>query len=170
MRIRTCNTPGFYDALRSIQQQFGDKTPTIRGDGGPYWEDGIASDAYYAGMERWNEGRAPTAEKFATLTSLLNPLMRADKRDLDRMWTNMVLMDEHTWDSYNSISDPTSMEAKIQLGVKDQYAVNAKAMADFITRNSMASLVNVIPVGAGKVVDLQQPWLEAQRPGLDRYR
>ncbi len=143
---------GFYDALRSIQQQFGDKIPTIRGDGGPYWEDGIASDAYYAGMERWNEGRAPTAEKFATLTSLLNPLMRADKADLDRMWRNMVLMDEHTWDSYNSISDPTSMEAKIQLGVKDQYAVNAKAVADFITRNSMASLVSAIPVGAGKVV------------------
>lgn len=143
---------GFYDALRSIQQQFGNNIPTIRGDGGPYWEDGIASDAYYAGIERWNEGRAPTAEKFATLTSIVNPVMRADKKDLDRMWKNMVLMDEHTWDSYNSTSDPTSMEAKIQLGVKDQYAMTAKATADFVTRNSLASLVSAIPVGAGKVV------------------
>ncbi len=143
---------GFYDALQSIQQQFGNNIPTIRGDGGPYWEDGIASDAYFAGIERWNEGRAPTAEKFATLTTVVNPLMRADKKDLDRMWRNMVLMDEHTWDSYNSISDPTSMEAKIQLGVKDQYAVTAKAIADFITRNSMASLASAIPVGAGKVI------------------
>ena len=143
---------GFYDALHSIQQQFGDKIPTITGDGGPYWEDGIASDAYYAGMERWTEGRAPTAEKFATLTTLINPLMRADTADLDRMWRNMVLMDEHTWDSYNSVSDPTSMEAKIQLGVKDRYAVNANALADFITRNSMANVVSAIPVGAGRVV------------------
>jgi alpha-mannosidase len=143
---------GLYNALRSIQQQFGNNIPTIRGDGGPYWEDGIASDAYFAGIERWNEGRAPTAEKFATLTSIVNPLMRADKKDLDRMWRNMVLMDEHTWDSYNSVSDPTSMEAKIQLGVKDQYAVTAKAIADFVTRNSIASLVSAIPVGAGKVV------------------
>ena len=143
---------GFYDALQSIQQQFGNDIPTIRGDGGPYWEDGIASDAYYAGIERWNEGRAPTAEKFATLTSIVNPLLRPDMADLARMWTNMILMDEHTWDSYNSISDPTSMEATKQLKVKDQYAVSAQAIADFITRNSMASLTGAIPVGANKVV------------------
>jgi Alpha-mannosidase len=143
---------GFYDALRSIQQQFGNNIPTVRGDGGPYWEDGIASDAYYAGIERWNEGRAPTAEKLATLTSIVNPLMQADKKDLDRMWRNMVLMDEHTWDSYESISDPTSMAAKIEMGVKDQYAETAKSIADSVTWNSMASLVSGIPVGAGKVV------------------
>ncbi|MGC2163507.1 MAG: polysaccharide lyase family protein [Silvibacterium sp.] len=155
---------GFYDALRSIQQQFGDNIPTIRGDGGPYWEDGIASDAYYAGIERWNEGRAPTAEKFATLTSIVKPLLRADKADLDRMWRNMVLMDEHTWDSYNSVSDPTSMEAIKQLAVKDQYAVSAQALADFITRNSMATLASAIPIGAGKVVIFNS--LNWKRDGL----
>ena len=155
---------GFYDALRSIQQQFGNDIPTIRGDGGPYWEDGIASDAYYAGIERWNEGRAPTAEKFATLTSIVNPLLRPDMADLDRMWTNMILMDEHTWDSYNSISDPTSMEAIKQLKVKDQYAVSAQAIADFITRNSMASLTGAIPIGANKVVVFNS--LNWKRSGL----
>lgn len=143
---------GFYDALRSIQQQFGSHIPTVRGDGGPYWEDGIGSDAYFAGIERWNEGRAPTAEKLATLTSLVDPYMRPDKKDLARMWKNMVLMDEHTWGAYDSISDPTSMEAKIQLGVKDQYALTAKAIAGFITRNSMAGLANAMPIGAGKVI------------------
>ncbi|MDW5265377.1 MULTISPECIES: polysaccharide lyase family protein [Acidobacteriaceae] len=155
---------GFYDALQSIQQQFGSNIPTIRGDGGPYWEDGIASDAYYAGMERWNEGRAPTAEKFATLTSIVNPHTRADKGALDRMWRNMVLMDEHTWDSYNSISDSTSMEAVKQLAVKDQYAVNAQALADFITQNTMASLTSAIPVGAGKVIIFNS--LSWKRSGL----
>lgn len=143
---------GFYNALRSIQQQFGSHIPTVRGDGGPYWEDGIGSDAYYAGIERWNEGRAPTAEKLATVTSLVDPFMRPDKKRLARMWKNMVLMDEHTWGAYDSTSDPTSMEAKIQLGVKDQYALTAKAIAGFVTRNSMASLVNAMPIGAGKVV------------------
>jgi alpha-mannosidase len=155
---------GFYDALRSIQQQFGDNIPTIHGDGGPYWEDGIASDAYYAGIERWNEGRAPTAEKFATLASFVNPFLQADKEELDRMWKNMILMDEHTWDSYNSTTDPTSMEAVKQLEVKDQYAVNAQAIADFITQNSMASLVSAIPVGAGRVVVFNS--LNWKRTGL----
>jgi hypothetical protein len=88
---------GFHDALKNIAQQFGNDIPTVSGDGGPYWEDGIASDAYYATMERQNESRGPSAEKLATLTAIVNPHLAADKIDLDRMWTDMVLMDEHTW-------------------------------------------------------------------------
>lgn len=143
---------GFHHALESIAAQFGSDIPTISGDGGPYWEDGIASDAYYAAMERRNEDRAPSAEKLATLTSLVNPLLAANKPALDRMWTNMVLMDEHTWDSYNSVSQPASLEAIKQLAIKDQYAVNAKAEVDFIARNSMASLVNSISAYPGSLV------------------
>ena len=143
---------GFYDALKDIGQQFGDNIPTIRGDGGPYWEDGIAADAYYAAVERQNENRAPSAEKLATLTSLVNPHLAADKGLLDRMWTNMVLMDEHTWDSYNSVTNPTTMEAVDQLAVKDGYATNAQAQADFIARNSMASLTNSISAGMDSIV------------------
>lgn len=143
---------GFHHALESIAAQFGSDIPTMSGDGGPYWEDGIASDAYYAAMERRNEDRAPSAEKLATLTSLVDPLLAPDKPALDRMWTNMVLMDEHTWDSWNSVSQPASMEAVKQLAIKEQYAVNAKAEVDFIARNSMASLVNSISAYPGSLV------------------
>ena len=143
---------GFHEALKNIAQQFGDDMPTVSGDGGPYWEDGIASDAYYAAMERQNESRGPSAEKLATLTSLVNPKLAADKQDLDRMWTDMLLMDEHTWNSYNSITDPTSREAVRQLAVKDLYAVKAHALADFLTRNSMASLADSISAGRGSLI------------------
>ncbi len=143
---------GFHDALETIRQQFGDAIPTIRGDGGPYWEDGIISDAYYAAMERQTEGRAPTAEKLATLAGLVNPRVVPDKELLDRMWRNMVLMDEHTWDSYNSTTDSASLEATQQLAVKDQYAVNASAAADFLAKNNMESIVNSIPAGTGSLI------------------
>lgn len=143
---------GFHEALKNIAQQFGDNIPTISGDGGPYWEDGIAADAYYAAMERQNESRGPSAEKLATLTSLVNPRLAADKVDLDRMWAYMVLMDEHTWDSYNSTNQPTSMEAVKQLAIKDSYAMNANALADFLTRNSMASLADSISAGQGSLI------------------
>ena len=143
---------GFYEALGAIEKQFGDNIPTVRGDGGPYWEDGAASDAHYLAIERWNEARGQTAEKLATLASLLNPVLKANTAELSRMWTDMVLMDEHTWDSYNSVNDPTSMEAVDQLAVKDQYAVNAASKVDFVTRRSMANLVNGIPVGPGSLV------------------
>ncbi len=143
---------GFHEALESIAQQFGNDLPTIKGDGGPYWEDGIASDAHYAAMERWNEGRAPSAEKLATLTSLVNPNLATDRSSLDRMWEDILLMDEHTWTSSNSGTDPTSLEAVKQLEVKDQYAVNARATADFLTQSSMAGIVNSISVGSGNLI------------------
>ena len=109
---------GFYDALKNIADQFGDNIPTVRGDGGPYWEDGMAADAYYSAMERENESRGPSAEKLETLTSLVNPNLAPDKGDIDQMWTHMVLWDEHTWTASNSITDPASLEVVHQLGVK----------------------------------------------------
>ena len=143
---------GFYDALKNIADQFGDSIPTIRGDGGPYWEDGMAADAYYSAMERETESRGPSAEKLETLTSLVNPNLAADKFALDQMWTHMVLWDEHTWTASNSITDPTSLEVVHQLAVKDSHAVDAKALAASLTRNSMASIGASIFAGRGSLI------------------
>jgi len=143
---------GFHEALQKIEKQFADSIPSIRGDGGPYWEDGAGSDASYVAMERWSEARGQTAEKLATLASLVNPLLKPDPAALEDMWTNMVLMDEHTWDSYNSVSDPASMEAVHQLAVKEQFAVNAAAQVDLVTRRSMANLADAIPAGPGSLI------------------
>ena len=110
---------GFHDALEAIAHQFGNEIPTVRGDGGPYWEDGIGSDALYAAIERENESRAPSAEKLATISTLVNPHLAVNHDELSSMWENMVLMDEHTWLSWNSVSDPESDEAQEQLRVKD---------------------------------------------------
>ena len=143
---------GFYAALKHIADQFGGKIPTVSGDGGPYWEDGIAASARYAAMERRNESRAPSAEKLATLTSLVNPRLAADKTDLDRMWKNLVLMDEHTWDSHDSYTDPSSEETARQSKVKEMYAIDARQIADYVARNSMAGLANAIPAGRGSLI------------------
>ena len=143
---------GFHDALESIAQQFGPDIPTVRGDGGPYWEDGIGSDAFYAALERVNESRAPSAEKLATIASLVNPRLAADQDELDRMWTNMVLMDEHTWTSWNSVSDPNSSEAIDQLRVKDGRATTAAELRDDLLRRSMASLADSIAAGVGSII------------------
>ena len=143
---------GFHEALQDIASQFGDTILTIRGDGGAYWEDGAASDAFYLALERWNEARAQTAEKLDTLASLVNPLLKTDTAELSRMWTSMVLMDEHTFDSWNSVSDPTSKEAVDQLEFKEQFAVNAAAQVDFVARRSMANLADAIPAAPGSVI------------------
>ena len=155
---------GFYEALTNIAKQFGAAIPTIRGDGGPYWEDGIASDAHYAAIERWNEPRALSAEKLDTLSTLVDPVLAPDESLLHRMWTNMVLMDEHTWGAYNSVSSPKSEEAVGQLAIKDRYAVTARAQADFVVRNSMQNLARSIRGGAGTLLVFNT--LNWQRDGL----
>ncbi len=143
---------GFAAALKTIAAQFGGKFPTVSGDGGPYWEDGIASDARLAALERQNESRGPSAEKLATLTGIVNPRLSADKNTLDRMWTDMVLMDEHTWTSHDSWSDPSSDETTHQSKIKEMYAVDARQAADYVARNSMADLANAIPAGRNSLI------------------
>ena len=143
---------GVYEAMSRIALQSGNDIPTIRGDGGSYWEDGIASDAANAAIERENESRAPSAEKLSTIATLVDPRLAVDKPELDRMWNNMVLMDEHTWTSSNSVSDPTSQEATKQLAVKDLSATAASAQLDWILRSGMASVADEISIGKRNVV------------------
>jgi hypothetical protein len=155
---------GFHQALADIEKQFAGSLPTIRGDGAPYWEDGAGADAYYTAMERQNESRALTAEKLATLTSFTNPVLGISAAELNHLWTDMVLMDEHTWDAYNSVNDPTAREAVEQLAIKDQFAVSAHAEADFIVKRSLANVTDAIPAGPGSLIVFNS--LNWKRTGL----
>ena len=143
---------GFHDALENIAGQFGDAVPTVRGDGGPYWEDGIGSDALYAAMERENEDRAPSAEKLATISTLVNPRIAVNRDELNSMWANMVLFDEHTWTSWNSVSDPKSDEAVEQLRLKDSRATTAADLRSGLLGSSMATLADSIATGVDSLV------------------
>jgi alpha-mannosidase len=143
---------GFHDALANIAEQFGNAIPTVRGDGGPYWEDGIGSDALYAAMERENESRAPSAEKLATIGTLVNPRLAVNREELDSMRANMGLFDEHTWTSWNSVSDPDSDEAIEQLRVKDSRATTATDQRNDILRSGMATLADSIAAGVDSLI------------------
>jgi alpha-mannosidase len=143
---------GFHDALANIAEQFGNAIPTVRGDGGPYWEDGIGSDSLYAAMERENESRASSAEKLATIGTLVNPRVAVNREELHSMWANMVLFDEHTWTSWNSVSDPDSDEAIEQLRVKDSRATTATDQRNDILRSGMATLADSVAAGVGSLI------------------
>ena len=59
--------------------------PVVRGHG-PYWEGGIASIELSAALERATEQRAVAAEKFSTLSSLVNPRLHPDAAALKQLW------------------------------------------------------------------------------------
>lgn len=143
---------GFHKALTSIASQFHGDLPTVRGDGGPYWEDGVAADAYYAAMERETEARATTAEKLAAIDSIQNPRMAIDRTRFDSLWKNIVLMDEHTWLSSGSYSDSRNDEATVQLALKDSHAEQAHLLTDGLMRHGMADLADLIDAKAGSLI------------------
>ena len=135
---------GFSEAIGYITRQLGDTIPVVRGDGGPYWEDGIISATRSAVLERETEQRALAAEKFSTLSSLVNPRLQPEGEALKRLWNNMVLYDEHTWGADRSISNPKSREATEQWAFKEAFATEAKKDVDYVLRRGLAALADYI--------------------------
>src|ERR1019366_6410868 len=135
---------GFGEAMGYIAQQFGDAVPVVRGDGGPYWEDGIISTTRSAVIDREAEQRALAAEKFSTISSLVNSRLRPETEALKRMWNDMVLYDEHTWGDSRSVSDPESQETLNQLAVKEAFATDARRDVNLVLRRGLAGLADSI--------------------------
>ena len=135
---------GFGEAIGEIARRAKDKLPVVRGDGGPFWEDGIASDAYYAALERENERRAVTAEKLATVASLVDPRFAPPKHVLDRMWDDICLMNEHTWGWGRSVTEPHSEDSTRELAWKRLRGVTARDSVDYVLDRAMTAIAGQI--------------------------
>jgi hypothetical protein len=135
---------GFGEALAKIEAEAKDKIPVVRGDGGPYWEDGVASDAVYAAMERENERRAVSVEKLSTIASLVDARTRPPRAALDSMWESIFLMNEHTWGWGRSVTEPHSEDSERELSYKRLRAVVARDEVDYVAERAMAAIAGQI--------------------------
>jgi alpha-mannosidase len=140
---------GFAEALEAIAGKEGGSIPVIRGDGGPYWEDGIASDSYYASVNRETEQRALSAEKAATLGSLINAEAQPELSALRDMWRNLMLFDEHTWGGFASITAPQSEESVKQLAIKDAFTTTARRDAGYVLDRALADIADKVQEPSG---------------------
>ena len=123
-RLVHCRGPEFFEY---IEANFGAYIPTIRGDGGVYWEDGAASSALETAKTRVAKENLLTAEKLAALCDVR--FQRKLRRDLAAAWKNVLLYDEHTWGAAGSIRDPFSKETLGQWAVKKSFADDAAWLA-----------------------------------------
>ena len=135
---------GFVDALKYIAGSNPDALPVVRGDGGPYWEDGLISAAHSATLERETEQRTLAAEKFSTIATLVNPRLQPDSEVLHQLWNEMVLYDEHTFGADRSISDPASEEARGQLATKEHFAFDAGQKREYVMRRALDGIADFI--------------------------
>jgi alpha-mannosidase len=142
----------FADFFRYIDKKYGADLPTIKGDMGPYWEDGIGSDAYYAAIDRQNQSDALAAETVATVAHTLRPDVHAPNEEVHDIWNNILSFAEHTWGAGGSISQPDSFESVGQLAIKDNFAVQAQAEVKDLADRSMYQLVNEVQTPGRTIV------------------
>jgi hypothetical protein len=135
---------GFGEALSKIEAEAKDKIPVVRGDGGPYWEDGVASDALYSAMERENERRAVSAEKLSTIASLVDARTRPPRAALGSMWESIFLMNEHTWGWGRSVTEPHSEDSERELAYKRLRAMMARDQVDYVAERAMAAIAGSV--------------------------
>ncbi|HJQ30780.1 MAG TPA: glycoside hydrolase family 38 C-terminal domain-containing protein, partial [Pyrinomonadaceae bacterium] len=131
---------GFAEAMGKIASEAEGKLRVVRGDGGPFWEDGIASDAYHAAMERETERRAVSAEKLGVVASLVDPRFRPSREALGCLWENVALMGEHTWGWGRSVTEPHSEDSTRELAYKRFYANSARYCAEYLLDRSMTAV------------------------------
>ena len=130
-RIRIGSTPELFHAFES---RYGNDLPVYRGDLTGYWEDGAASSARETAATRRT---AESLTQTAILAAMLGHTLPEDV--LDEAWRQVLLFEEHTWGSWNSISEP---EAQFTL---DQWA-RKKAMAD--SAAALAARLRATALGA----------------------
>jgi hypothetical protein len=135
---------GFGEAIEKIAAGAKGKLPVIRGDGGPFWEDGIASDALYAAMERETERRAVSAEKLSTIASLVDSRFQLSRDALDSMWNNILLMNEHTWGWGRSVTEPHSEDSTRELAYKRLRGTMARDQMEYVLDRAMTTIAGRI--------------------------
>jgi len=134
----------FPDYFHYVEQKFGPQLATVNGDAGPYWEDGVGADARNTAVDRNLQSRAVAAEELSTVSRYVNPQLAVPHQLLDRVWTNLLLYAEHTWDSWNSVSQPDSQEAVEQLATKDDYVNQSRQAVSALERESLSQIAHQI--------------------------
>jgi hypothetical protein len=115
--------------FRRFEQRYGDALPVHRGDLTGHWEDGAASSAREtAAVRRTAEALVQTEILAAMLDRELPPDRLYDA------WRKVLLFEEHTWGSWNSVSEPAAELTTEQWARKRSFADSAQLLADGLQR------------------------------------
>ncbi len=129
------------EMMEEFDKKYHDIIPIYSGDYSPYWEDGAASSAKELAITRRNSERLNQAE---ILTQMIQP-QKFNSEDFYKAWRDVVMFDEHTWGSWNSISDPDNPFTISQWNYKKKFAIDGekhseKLLQDIISVSPDASV------------------------------
>jgi len=148
------------ESFTEFENRYGDQIPSVSGAFTGYWEDGAASTALETS---WNRLAASDLNSAGNLT-VMNNNKGFDQVRFDDAWRNVLLYDEHTWGSWNSISDPENPFTLSQWANKRQFAVDALKQASDLVKTasetkkvlagSLINRVEIINTHSWAVTDL----------------
>lgn len=124
------------EMFRNFESEYAETIPSVKGDFTPYWEDGAASSALETSINRDNAERLVQAEK---IWSMLDP----DNYPADEFleaWRNVILYDEHTWGSWNSISEPELDFTNQQWKIKQKFALDADRQSKKLLQDALSKI------------------------------
>lgn len=133
-------TSTMVEFFQYMERNFANAFDTFSGDGGAWWEEMAAADAYYAGMARRAKERALAAEVAASLGSIVNPGFRFPLQQDHAIWKNLLLYTEHTWGSPSAWSHPESDAARTLLRDKESFSRGAEIETDHLLHRGLSQL------------------------------
>jgi len=113
------------EAFEIFENKYGDNLPSFAGDLSPYWEDGASSSAKETAIVNDAAERLVQAQALWVLSG--NKDYPFDQ--IKEAWKNILLFDEHTWGSWNSISAPLDTFTINQWKTKQAFAFAADSIS-----------------------------------------
>jgi Glycosyl hydrolases family 38 N-terminal domain len=101
-RLRMATNRDFFEAA---EERLGDAIPTYEGDWTDWWADGIGSAAHEVGRARRAQTGVRTAQTLHAWADALGEDRNGWRDDVERVYEDLALFDEHTWGAANPWTD-----------------------------------------------------------------
>jgi len=113
------------EAFAEFEAKYGSTLPEVSGDFTAFWEDGAISSARETATTQRSAERLVQAE---ALYSMIKP-REYPVDEFRKCWTEVLLFNEHTWGSWNSISEPEAEFTRHQWEVKKNFSKRADSLS-----------------------------------------
>ncbi len=133
-----------HEAMQQIEREWKGAIPVLRGDFGPYWEDGYGSDAVHSAIHRENQHRIATAEIMGSAVASIDPQVHPDAAMLADAWQNELTYDEHTWTYVGATTQPEHHQSVDQVALKGARTTRARDDIDESIQREWAQLEALI--------------------------
>jgi alpha-mannosidase len=136
-KVIVCRLADFAD---HVLKNYPHQVPVFKGDMGAYWADGYSTVSREIAWDRQAQALLPAAEKFATISTLVNHRIGFPVQEVDDAWDKLLQTDEHTWGDEYTTSRPHSTRVVQEAQWKADMAQDAWLRSRWILRQALEQL------------------------------